>query len=541
MALNIKVSSSDWIDLSTRGYTSGMYLLNAVGAAIEYSTAATPVPGTTLVGSSAVLISGTYLWVRGSGDCELYTASEWAAANVKTVPVMASTTSSGRDEFRVAGVRTSLMQRNDDRAPCPVLGGSKLAASDLTLVSGSGTVTLISRRGLPCLKIDLPAGTFNAQFKVNPGVNALFDGDIYIAMEGGYSTGILKLEAYHGPGATLAPNYTFQGAGSFLAAPQADNWQDQGGIWTWTSSRKNLSISGSVTWPMVVGDNKIVITPQSGQAATLYIYAIGYGGPKKGRICVTAADGEPSWLKLGAPIFNRIGIPTTSAIIPSGLGVPYATIEQYRAYIDAGNCVIGHGPNLSSYAGNLISNYATTAERMNDIMSVLEFMYANGLYTPGAERCYTWPQGVLQQAYGDTELLDAAYAAGIRFAYGASVINAATKFNAAAATRLGRLNLPYTTPSWGGSTAAQVALTQAVVDKINDAATYGGDVFLAFHRIVPDSTPDANMNTITHRVSDVTTIANAIKTQVDAGKLDAEMLTTLALRLDGGGYWGLLY
>lgn len=95
MALNIKVSSSDWIDLRTRGYTSGMHLLNAVGAAIEYSTAATPVPGTTLVGSSAVLISGTYLWVRGSGDCELYTASEWAAANTKTVPVMASTSSSG--------------------------------------------------------------------------------------------------------------------------------------------------------------------------------------------------------------------------------------------------------------------------------------------------------------------------------------------------------------------------------------------------------------------------------------------------------------
>lgn len=100
MALNIKVSSSDWIDLRTRGYTSGMYLLNAVGAAIEYSTAAMPVPGATLVGSSAVRISGTYLWVRGSGDCELYTASEWAAANVKTEPLLVSTTSSGGLEFQ---------------------------------------------------------------------------------------------------------------------------------------------------------------------------------------------------------------------------------------------------------------------------------------------------------------------------------------------------------------------------------------------------------------------------------------------------------
>ena len=103
MALNIKVSSSDWIDLRTRGFVAGMYLLNSVGAPIEYSTAATPAPGTTLVGSSAVLITGTYLWVRGSGDCELYTATEWAAATAKTVPVMASTTSSGGiDKFDFA-------------------------------------------------------------------------------------------------------------------------------------------------------------------------------------------------------------------------------------------------------------------------------------------------------------------------------------------------------------------------------------------------------------------------------------------------------
>ena len=121
MALDIKVSSSDWIDLRTRGYTSEMYLLNAVGAAIEYSTAATPVPGTTLVGSSAVLISGTYLWVRGSGDCELYTASEWAAANVKTVPVMASTSSSGGVEKIGAGDK--YFDISVDTRPVVCIGG----------------------------------------------------------------------------------------------------------------------------------------------------------------------------------------------------------------------------------------------------------------------------------------------------------------------------------------------------------------------------------------------------------------------------------
>ena len=454
---------------------------------------------------------------------------------------LTATLSDGRNEIRAGGIRSSLMQINDRRAPVPVMGGSKLAGSDLTLLSGTATITRIDRRGLPCLKIEIPAGQANAKLRVNGGVGSLYGGDIYIAMEGGYNTGLLKIEAYHGPGAALAPNYTFQGAGSFLAAPEANNWQDQGGIWTWTSWKKMISVTGSITYPFVVGDNQLTITPQSGQAATLYIYAVGYGQPQKGRVCITAADGEPSWLKLGAPIFNAMGIKTTSAIIPSGLNGPYATTEQYRAHIDAGNAVIGHGPNKSNYAGNLIVNYATTAERIDDIMWGLEFMYANGLYTPGCERCYTWPQGVVQAEWGDTSLFDAAYAHGIRLAYGASVINANTLFNAAAATRLGRLNLPYTTASWGGSTAAQVALTQAVIDKVNNAADFGGDVIIAFHRVVPDSTPDASMNTITHRVSDVTAIANAVKTQIAAGKIDAPTFPEMALALDGGGYWGSLY
>lgn len=95
MALNITVSSSNWIDLSARGFVAGMYLVNPVGAPIEYSTTATPAAGSTVQGSSAVQVKGTYLWVRGFGDCELYTASEWSAANAKTVP-MTATLSGGK-------------------------------------------------------------------------------------------------------------------------------------------------------------------------------------------------------------------------------------------------------------------------------------------------------------------------------------------------------------------------------------------------------------------------------------------------------------
>ena len=90
MSISIEVSSSDWVDLRTRGFAGTMYLLNTVGAPLEYSIAASPASGTFLTGASAALISGTYLWVRGAGAAELFTPAEWAEYNTKTYPVSAS-------------------------------------------------------------------------------------------------------------------------------------------------------------------------------------------------------------------------------------------------------------------------------------------------------------------------------------------------------------------------------------------------------------------------------------------------------------------
>ena len=95
MSISIEVSSSDWVDLRTRGFSGTMYLLNAVGAPLEYSIAASPVAGAYLTGSAGVSIPGPYLWVRGAGTAELFTPSEWAAYNTKTYPVTASTPAQG--------------------------------------------------------------------------------------------------------------------------------------------------------------------------------------------------------------------------------------------------------------------------------------------------------------------------------------------------------------------------------------------------------------------------------------------------------------
>jgi hypothetical protein len=86
-----------------------------------------------------------------------------------------------------------------------------------------------------------------------------------------------------------------------------------------------------------------------------------------------------------------------------------------------------------------------------------------------------------------------------------------------------------------------VANTTAVTTAIDNAATYGTDVFLTFHQIVLDSTPDGSMSTIKCRVADVQTIAAAIKAQIDVGKLEAVTFAKLALNVASvPSYWGQL-
>ena len=463
-----------------------------------------------------------------------------APALSSQVPVTASTSSDGGVELWGGQRRIPTPASGGSKGPIVVLGGPTLQASDVTVVSGSGNITKITRRGLPCLQIDIPAGASNCQISINGGVNALYGGDIYVAMEGNYRTGLLKLEAYQAPGATIATNYTFQGNLSFVA-PVKDTWQDQGGIYTWRSGRKNISVTGSIAYPFVVGSNKLIITPQAGQAATMYLYAVGYGQPKKGRLIVMADDGEKSWFALGAPLWNAAGIPTTAMIIPSGLNVGYGSDAQVSSYIDAGNCVGPHGPNLSSYAGNLITNYATAAEAVSDIDSALSAIYKKGWYTPGADMIYAWPQGAFARSFGDVELLDAAYQYGIRLARCSSVINPLVQFVSEGASRLNRLALPYTTHGWAGTTAAQAANDTAIATAIENAATYGTDVFLTYHQIVPDSTPDGSMNTIKCKVSSVQTHIAAATAQVAAGKLDVMTLGQLARDIASvPSYWGQL-
>ena len=463
-----------------------------------------------------------------------------------TIPLTATVSPDGRVRISSDRRRIPVTRGTGTKAPYVLLGGPTLKASDVSAVGGTGTIELVERHGQKCLRIDIPAGATNFQISINGCNGAVFAGDLYVALEGSGNTGLLKLDAYIAPGATIQTNYVQQSNLSFPTTQQLDSWQDQGGAWTWRSGRKNSGITGTIDFPFVVGSNKLTITPISGQAATMYLYAVGYGQPRKGRVVVTQDDVWGSWFKIGAPLWHAAGIPTSSTIMPSVVGTltNYANHAQLSSYIESGGRIYGHGPNKTYDAGHsLILNYPNgdTAGAIADIDSTLQAIWDNGWDTPGFDKTFAWPQGQFQWFAGDTRLLEAAYNYGIRLARCSANVNPLIQFVTEGATRINRLAVPNTAHGWAGSTAAQVAQIASVVQVIQNAGQYGTDIFLLFHQIVPDSTPDANMATDKIRYSDMLTILDAVKAEIAAGRMEATTLGDLALDLtESPHFWGTI-
>jgi hypothetical protein len=192
-----------------------------------------------------------------------------------------------------------------------------------------------------------------------------------------------------------------------------------------------------------------------------------------------------------------------------------------------------------SYATNLISAFATNAERIADMEISRDYIYANGLQTENCDLCYVWPQGAYQVSSGDVSLLDDALAAGFQLARCSAVINSLVQYNADMATKYQRLALPYSTHGWAGTTAGQVALVTALTDAIAAAATYGTDIFVTFHQIVPDSTGDGSMDSTKCRVSDLLTIRTAIANAVTSGTLECHTLPEIAFKKTDDFWYGL--
>lgn len=447
-----------------------------------------------------------------------------------------SPSSGGVGSLVVGDTRIQRRVGAGQKSPLPIFGPN-MSAADFTKVDGTGTLEIVTRRGRPALKVTIPAGGSNIQIKFNALNGTMFGGDVYVAAEGGYSAGLEKLSLYSAPGASISGNYVLNEHTSFSSLSSKDGYMDSGGTYTWRSGKNQGQVTGTVSFPFVVGANKLVVYARSGMECVIYIYALGIGQPRKGRIVVMADDGQKSWFRLGVPIFNNLGIPTTSAIIANGTDNFWESSDVLRAYAHSGNAVVAHGPNNGVYSDHLFTAYNNNAERVADMLKSVEYLYKIGGYQPGMELCYIFPGGVYQPYYGDVSLFDEMYKAGFRLARSVSKTNAAAGVVIDSMTHHMRFACPYLAHGWAGSTSAQATSISALVTQIGLVPTTGTDAFLVFHQIVPDSTQDAEMDATKCRVSDAVTLANAVVSAVAAGAECVTMPQLALEREDGAGYW----
>lgn len=432
------------------------------------------------------------------------------------------------------------------KVPSPSIGKT-LSLGDVTAVSGSPSITLTTGpNGNPAIKVVTGVGT-NAEITFPGLIDASYYGDVFITMHGSRTQGNIDYltwywsqdDASYAKGGNTQIQYG-------QTAPQ-NGYLEQGGANTYFFAKPKQSNFGVPTYPGKIGACKLRIVPLAATSATIYIYAVGIAAPaNKARICVTWDDGYNSFFKLGYESFASRGIKQTLSVIGSAqdYGGTYSYLRQLRAFVAAGNACVAHGPWPAQGAGNLFSAYPGSSDPVGDAIADMkqnrQYLIDNGLLVANAEKCYVWPQGTFQQSVNDTTLLDAAYAAGFRLCRGTSLIATSTIYPGGvridAASKYNRMALPILGHSWGGSTAAEATNITNITTAISNMATYRGDAFLMFHRAQPSSTADGNMLSTGIRVSDLETIAAAIKTQIDAGTMEAVTMPELISQSEWNDY-----
>jgi hypothetical protein len=507
------------------GNTSRTHFLQ-LGQTVTYGPYAM---GGTVVVANASNSGGAVTWVRSDAI-----VAESASGSVSLV--------SGDGKVRTIGdlsfpARSAVAAGG--MAP-PQNWGGKIVAADYSISSGSPTVTVETRNGRECLKIVTGSG-------VTANVDLILTGDVswygraIVEIEGARTAGVNQISLLVSPDSfTNFAQNTF----TTLTTP-LNNPAEPGGIYGFrvdgqvTSGATSYQFTGngaawSVSTPTLDGATATVnrirfrVIPIAATVATVYVYGVSLGPPrKKGRIIVTADDGYKSFVQAGFPLFAARNIPVTVSVIGHLMDnradvANYMQWDDVRNIVAAGGQAVAHGPVLSSAAGNLITNYTTNAQRVADMEAARDYIQANGCGTPFFDRCYVWPQGNFQTATDDVTLLDAAIAAG--FTVGRSATPSINqRYDFSAMSKYQRLVLPIIGHIYaGGSEAANIT---AITGAISAAATDRSDIILMLHKVVKNAaTPDA----IGITVGNLATIADAIQTAVDAGTMTAGVLSDLA-------------
>lgn len=399
-----------------------------------------------------------------------------------------------------------------------------------TVTNGSPVITEeVAPNGRLGLKIT--ASAFCAIALTNM-VGVQYEGDMYVSLYGSQSLtnlGTVDVNAYFGAGTA---NYR-RGRRSILpTSPVEDSTLEQGGALTYHFNAGNTTTIGTIATPnsFEMSQVRINLNPAVAGQFTVWLFAFGVGQPrKKGRICVMYDDGYTSSYRLGHPVWKKVGVPQTIAVIATEVGKnsTYMTLDDLKAWNGAGNSCVAHGPDGG--AGSLVIKYANQPEwptnAVEDMKRNVKYLVDNNLAIGNDRFCYVYPQGDFQRFPNDTSLLDAIYADGsINTARAATIMPISQRpfiYNQDTSTKYQRLAMPRIGHKWAGTTATEATNISNLVTMIQECALYGLDFFLVFHQVKPSNTPDNEMGEIDIRVSDMVTLANAVKAEIDAGRLEA--------------------
>lgn len=406
----------------------------------------------------------------------------------------------------------------------------------ISYIAGAGSPVVtqdVSPTGKPCLKI---VCTAYSEIQISNFIGRQYTGNVYVSGYGSQSTtgvGTIEMRVYQGSGTS---NYKRGRRFQPSSQPPVNSYIEQGGDLVLHFNKENTTDVGTVSAEFDITQARLVINPVS-NPCTFYLYAVGLSLPRKGRLCIVADDGWQSAITVGASIFNKRSIPITNSIIATRVGAAnYATLNQLKAFVGAGNSCVAHGP--IPVGGSLTSNYANASEAIQDVIYNRQYLADNDLLKDGGEACYIWPQGQYQWSSADLSLLDLAISNGFTHSRSASemgVSDLGYSQNYDGMSKYQRMAVPIIGHTFAGTTAAEATNIANIITKIQRIASAGLDAHLMLHKFSPNSTPDGSMDGQTIRYSDAESIADAIKTEVDAGRLEVVLMNDLTFK--SNNYW----
>jgi hypothetical protein len=285
---------------------------------------------------------------------------------------------------------------------------------------------------------------------------------------------------------------------------------------------------GQMSWSVF----KLRLAIPASTTATFYLRSVKIASRKaKARICIVLDDGYISVYERAAPILEAAGIRFSVATMPSKAGVAgYMSEAQLADLVSRGHLCVGHGPSLNN-TNLFAAPYTTTAERIADITAASNWLLARNLTTAKGAQCYIWPEGFYSSTAGESDLLDAFFAAGFTAGRGVEPLANGVYVDSLSSQNKLRAVIPTIGHTYAGVTntaddATETANIAAIVARINAAATNGTDVHLMLHKVVPRG--NAAAGSIEIEMDRLATLAAAIKTQVAAGLMTSVTMDEFA-------------